>query len=100
MVSDVKHFYVSIFMLDAIFFWGSAMAMKFLEKLRAKLGFDSQYAMAKHLGMIEASYRYLEKTSKGCELKTLVDIKDKCGISWNELGKLIEDEVKETKKRR
>lgn len=74
------------------------MAMKFLEKLRLKLGFDSQYAMAKHLGMIEASYRYLEKTAQGCEIKTLVDIKEKCGLSWNELGKFIEDDIKEARK--
>lgn len=75
------------------------MGMRFLAKIRDKMGFESQYKMAKFLGMIEASYRYLEKSAKGCDFKTLVDIKQKCGLSWSELGKLIEDEVKESRKK-
>lgn len=69
------------------------MGMDFLKELRKRKGFDSRYKMAKFLGMLEASYSYLENKAKGCELQTLVDIKQKCGLTWNQLGKMIEDEV-------
>ena len=70
------------------------MGMDFLKELRAKKGFDSRYKMAKFLGMLEASYSYLETKAKGCELQTLFDIKEKCGLTWDQLGKMIEKELK------
>ena len=70
------------------------MGMKFLKKLRIKKGFTSQYQMAHHLKMLENSYRYLENKAKGCELRTLVQIKEKLGMTWGELGKLIEEEAR------
>jgi hypothetical protein len=76
------------------------MGMRFLGKLRKQLGVSSMYKMAELLGMINNSYIYLEKKAKGCELQTLVDIKEKCGLSWSDLGKLIEDEVKEKSKKK
>ena len=70
------------------------MGMKFLGKIRKQLGISSMYKMAERLGMINNSYIYLEKKAKGCELQTLVDIKEKCDLSWDQLGKLIDEEVK------
>lgn len=70
------------------------MGMKFLGKIRKQLGISSMYKMAERLGMINNSYIYLEKKAKGCELQTLVEIKEKCDLSWDQLGKYIEDEVK------
>lgn len=70
------------------------MGMRFLAKLRKQLGISSMYKMAERLGMLNNSYIYLEKKAKGCDLQTLVDIKNKCDLEWPELGRLIEEEVK------
>lgn len=75
------------------------MAMRFLAKLRKDLGIRSMYKMAERLGMLNNTYIYLEKKAKGCELQTLVDIKEKCGLSWDQLGDMIEMEVKTYKKK-
>lgn len=74
------------------------MGMKFLGKLRKQLDIGSMYKMAELLGMINNSYIYLEKKAKGCDLRTLVEIKDKCELTWEELGKLIEEEVRSKSK--
>lgn len=56
------------------------------------------YKMAELLGMLNNSYIYLEKTAKGCDFETLVDIKEKSGLSWEKIGELIQEEVKENRK--
>lgn len=70
------------------------MAMKVLAKLRKELGISSMYKMAEKLGMLNNSYIYLEKKAKAVTFQTLVDIKEKCGLTWEKLGKMIEDEVR------
>jgi len=67
--------------------------MRFLEKLRKKQKL-TQYAAAKKLDMLPQSYTHLEEKSAGCKLITLVKIKNAFALSWEQLGKLIEREVK------
>lgn len=67
--------------------------MKWLKRLRLQIGIESRYEMAKRLDMLDASYRYLEVVAKGCANETLVTIKRKTGKSWEQIGKLIEQEV-------
>lgn len=74
------------------------MRMRFLGKIRKQMGVPSMYKMAEILGMLNNSYIYLEKKAKGCDFETLVDIKEKSGLSWDQMGELIEDEVKENRK--
>lgn len=75
------------------------MAMKWLGKVRKLKGISSMYKMAELLGMINNSYIYLEKKAKGCDMQTLVTIKKKCGLSWEQLGSFIEDEVRTFKQK-
>lgn len=65
--------------------------MKFLKIIREKKGL-SQNAMAEWLGMRTSSYVYLEKQANGIQLDTLTKIKKKAGLSWAEIGRLIEEE--------
>ena len=65
--------------------------MKFLKKLREKRGLTF-YGAAKKLGMIQQSYIHLENKAQGVKMKNLVAIKKEYNLSWDELGKLIEDE--------
>jgi transcriptional regulator with XRE-family HTH domain len=71
-------------------------SMLFLKKLREERGL-SQYGMAKLLGMITGTYVHYEKKAQGIQLNTLVHIKKTLELSWEELGKLIEKEIKEQK---
>lgn len=71
--------------------------MRFLKKLREDKGL-SQYEMATFLGLRPQTYFYYEKKAQGINLATLVDIRGKLEVSWQELGRLIELEVKENAK--
>lgn len=68
--------------------------MEFLEILRKNKKL-SQNAMAEFLDMRTSSYVYLEKRANGIQLDTLVRIKNRLGISWADLGKLIEKEYRD-----
>ena len=68
--------------------------MKFLEKLRKKLGL-THYSMAKRLGMTQQGYIHLETRGHSCRLETLLAIRSTFGFTWEQLGKLIDDELKQ-----
>ena len=72
--------------------------MKFLKKLREDRDL-SLYGMAKYLGMIHQTYVHYETQAQGIKLDTLVSIRDKLDLTWEQLGKLIEQEVKEIRKK-
>jgi hypothetical protein len=74
------------------------MSMRFLAKIRKNLGIDSMYEMAQRLKMLNNSYIYLEKKSKGCDMTTLSDIRKLSGLSWNDFGLLIDKEAEENRK--
>lgn len=66
--------------------------VKWLSEVRKEMGI-SLYAMAKKLGMIEASYRYLENEAQGCKIATLVKVKKVSGKSWEEIGTMFEKDT-------
>lgn len=72
--------------------------MKFLKKLREDRGL-SLYAMAKYLGMIHQTYVHYETKAQGIKLDTLVSIRETLDLDWAQLGKLIEQDVKEIRKK-
>lgn len=74
------------------------MKMRFLGKIRKQMGIPSMYKMAELLNMLNNSYIYLEQKAKGCDFEILVDIKNKSGMSWEKIGELIEEEVKENRR--
>lgn len=67
-------------------------AMKFLKKIRESKGL-TRYGMAKLLGMIPNTYNHYEDKAEGIKLETLVHIRKELGLTWPQLGKLIEEEV-------
>jgi DNA-binding XRE family transcriptional regulator len=69
------------------------VTMKFFEKLRDKKKL-TKYEMARFLGMLPQTYYYLEEKARGCSFEILCMVKDKMGLSWEEMGLMIEKEVK------
>ena len=66
--------------------------MRFLKKLREDLGLKP-YSMAKRLGLLTNTYVYYEEKAEGIKLEALSDIRRKLGLTWNQLGKMIDEEV-------
>lgn len=73
-------------------FVGEDSAMRFLKKLREDRGL-TKYGMAKFLDMIPNTYTHYEEKAEGIKLEVLVDIKRRCGLTWEQLGKMLEKEV-------
>lgn len=66
--------------------------MKFLKKMREKEGW-SAYKMAGHLGLLPQTYAQYEKSAKGMRIKTLCQIRNRLNLTWDQLGKHLENEV-------
>lgn len=66
--------------------------MKFLKKLRG----DSKIGpWARKLGMYPQTWNYLENQAKDMAVTRLIDLKRKLGLTWDVVGKLLEEEFKE-----
>lgn len=74
-------------------------AMRFLKKIRESEGLTA-YGMAKKLGLIEQTYRHYEQKAEGIKLETLADLRVKLKLTWNDLGDMIDEEVRQNKKNR
>lgn len=68
-------------------------AMKWLKTLREAQGL-TQYGMARKLGLLVNTYIYYEAKAKGVNLEVLSHMRRKLGLSWDELGNLIDKELK------
>lgn len=66
---------------------------KLFEGLRAKREL-TKYEMANYLGMLPQSYYYLEEKAQGCSFEVLSSVRAKSGLSWNQFGIMIDEEVK------
>lgn len=73
--------------------------MRFLKKLREDRGL-TQYSMAKFLGLLTNTYVHYEEKAQGIKLEVLAHVRRKLDLSWNQLGKLIDEEVEANKKNR
>lgn len=71
--------------------------MRFLRKIREAQGL-TQYGMAKKLNLLIPTYVHYETKARGINLEVLNSMRQKLGLSWEELGNLIEKEIKEYKK--
>jgi len=67
------------------------ITMRFFKKLREEKGL-SKYQMANFLGILPSSYYYLEDEARGCSFEVLMLIKRKLNITWDKLGKMIDEE--------
>lgn len=76
-----------------------APLMKFLKKLRDSRGL-TKYSMAKLLGMIPNTYNHYEDKAEGIKLDTLAHIRTTLGLTWDELGKMIDVEVLANRKKK
>lgn len=65
--------------------------MKFFKRLREDRKL-SKYEMANFLGMLPQTYYYYEDKARGCSFEILCLIRSKLKLSWEELGKYIDDE--------
>jgi transcriptional regulator with XRE-family HTH domain len=73
--------------------------MRFLKKIREDRGL-TQYGMAKFLGMIQQTYIHYEEKAQGIKLEVLSALRRKLGMTWEDLGQLIDKEVGENKKKK
>lgn len=76
-----------------------AKGMRFLKTIRLSRGY-SQYEMANFLKIRLQTYINWESRVAGKFLESLADLRDKLELDWKEFGKLIDDEVKDKRKRR
>jgi len=63
--------------------------MEFLKKLRGetKIG-----PWAKKLGIYPQTWNYLENQAKDMAVSRLIEIKQKLGLTWSALGKMLEED--------
>lgn len=54
--------------------------------------------MAKLLNLLTNTYVYYEETAQGIKLEVLSEIRKTLGLSWSEMGRLIDEEVRAEKK--
>jgi transcriptional regulator with XRE-family HTH domain len=66
--------------------------MRTLETVRKKLGL-TQYGMAKRLGLTQTGYINAERNSKSVRLDILSKLRKIGGLTWDELGALIDREA-------
>lgn len=71
--------------------------MRFLRKLREDRGL-THYGMAKLLGMLTNTYSHYENKAEGIRLETLSKLRKTLRLSWSELGRMIDEEVKENQR--
>jgi len=67
--------------------------MRFLKEKRIELGL-TQYGMAKILELLIGTYAHYETKAQGINLAILNKIRVKMGWSWEDLGRLIEIELR------
>lgn len=70
--------------------------MRFLKTLREGKGW-SRYRAAERIGVSTVRYDNLEAKAKGCDLSLLPRIRAAYGLSWAQLGKLLESEFSQDK---
>lgn len=70
--------------------------MKFLKKIREDKGL-THYGMAKELGMIHQSYIQYETKAQGMKFASLCKLRKDLGLSWDQLGRLLDEEFGEKK---
>ena len=67
--------------------------MRFLKKIREKNGASStQFAVS--LGLSPQTYRLYETSGIRINLAKLAQIRAKLGLNWEQLGKMIDEDVK------
>lgn len=67
------------------------MGVDTLKRIKDSRGYKS-YRMAKDLGISQTSYNYLEKKAKGLQISMLCRIRKTFGMSWQTLGKMLDEE--------
>lgn len=68
--------------------------MRWLKQVRDNLGL-SIYGLAAKVGLKIQTLSRLEKSGQGCRMSILSDIRKVSGLSWNQIGALIDAEVED-----
>lgn len=77
------------------------MGMKFVETILKKSGCETQYAFAKKLGISIQSAQYIlgvtaqPRTRKSIDPRLLCKLRKAGGLTWKQLGKLLDKEFGE-----
>lgn len=72
------------------------MAVKFLTKIRESLGL-TRYGLARRLNIPTQSVDYFEKDGQSLKLSVLVKLRKIGGLTWIQLGKMLDDEFDDSK---
>lgn len=67
------------------------MGVDTLKRIKESKGY-TDYRMAKSIGISQTSYKYLERTAKGLQLALLCRIRRAFGLTWQGLGKMLDEE--------
>lgn len=78
---------------DKLALGGREKTMLFFKTLRKSLNM-TKYEMARHLDMLPQTYYYYEDKARGCSFEILSLLRKKLNISWEDLGALIDQDVK------
>jgi DNA-binding XRE family transcriptional regulator len=73
--------------------------MKTLKKIREKLGF-THYKAAKRVGLTQQGYIVAEKSSRSIKVDVLVALKELSGLTWEEVGKMLESDAQAIRRER
>lgn len=78
------------------------MTMQLLKIIREKIGIKrglnepiTRYRLARDLNLPTPSLDYYEEKGKNLPLALLCKLKNLSGLTWNQIGKIIEDEYGE-----
>ena len=67
------------------------MGVEFIKKIR-KIRDLSSYGLAQELGIVPSLMDHYEKKGKSLKLDVLCKLRKASRLSWNELGKLLDEE--------
>jgi DNA-binding XRE family transcriptional regulator len=70
--------------------------MKFFKTLRQQLKL-TRYEMAKKLDLLPQTYLYYENKAQGCGLHVICKVRKATGLSWDEIGKMLDKEYRDRK---
>lgn len=72
------------------------MKVQFIRIIREKLNM-TRYGLAKQLGVMPNQIQHYEEKGSGFKMEALCRLRQISGLTWNQLGKMLDDEFLEKK---
>lgn len=73
------------------------MSVHFVKKIRESKGL-TRYALAKLLGVMPQTVDWWEDRASGRGYEMLVELRQIAGLSWDQMGEMLDKEFKKKKK--